>query len=64
MAPALSKDLRDRVVQWRIQNMWSYRKLADIPSIYLDVVQAKLLEGRDINVSVLSTTIQRANVGR
>lgn len=108
MAPALSKDLRDRVVQWRIEKKWSYRKLAELagcsigtianilmyhhiygsssnpfgqhprrpylldrddcayidtllqndPGIYLDEVQAKLLEDRNINVSVSS--IQRA----
>ena len=98
----------DRVVEWRIQNNWSYQKLADMagcsigtitnilmyhrmygtstnlfrhhtgqpclldqedygyidtlldrePTIYLDEIQDKLMEDRDIDVSIAS--IQRA----
>jgi len=100
MAPVLSKDLRDRVVEWRIKNNWSYRKLAAQsvqllifscttvcngtstnpfwhhtgqprlldqedyayintlldwePTIYLDEIQDKLMEDRDIDVSIAS----------
>ena len=38
MAPALSKDLRDRVVHWRIQNEWSCRKLADMAGCSIGTV--------------------------
>jgi len=33
-----SKDLRDRVVHWRVQNNWTYRKLADMAGCSIGTV--------------------------
>ena len=46
MAPALFKDLRDRVVRWRIQTKWSYRKLVDIASCSIGTIANILMYDR------------------
>lgn len=61
MAPSLSKDLRDRVVQWRIQNNWSYRKLADMAGCSIGTIANILMYHR---VYGTSTNPYRKRTGR
>jgi len=46
MAPALSKDLRNRVVQWRIEKNWSYRKLAELAGCSIGTIATILMYHR------------------
>ena len=46
MAPALSKDLRDRVVQWHIEKNWSYRKLAELAGCSIGTIATILMYHR------------------
>jgi len=61
MAPVLSKDLRDRVVEWRIQNNWSYRKLADMAGCSIGTIANILMYHR---VYGTSTNPFRRHPGR
>ena len=45
-APALSKDLRDRVVQWCIEKNWSYRKLAELAGCSIGTIANILMYHR------------------
>jgi hypothetical protein len=38
MAPHLSKDLHDRVVKWRTDHCYTYRKLADLAGCSIETI--------------------------